>query len=74
MAEIQKQSSFKAFRTVNYDTLKIYVKAHGFKVLSPPKILLIQTQNLIINLDHDDWTLTDDQTLQDAGCGIPYEV
>ena len=32
MAEIQKQSGFKAFRTVNYDTLKIYVKAHGFKV------------------------------------------
>ena len=30
--EIQKQSGFKPFRTVDYDTLKIYVKAHGFKV------------------------------------------
>lgn len=37
MAEIQKQSSFKAFRTVDYDTLKIYVKAHGFKVQQPKK-------------------------------------
>lgn len=31
--EIDKQSAFKPFRTVRYDTLKIYVKAHGFKVL-----------------------------------------
>jgi hypothetical protein len=31
-AEIQKQSALKPFRTVEYDTLKIYVKAHGFKV------------------------------------------
>jgi Uncharacterized conserved protein (DUF2340) len=31
-AEIQKQSAFKPFRAVEYDTLKIYVKAHGFKV------------------------------------------
>jgi Uncharacterized conserved protein (DUF2340) len=57
MIEIQNQSAFKAFQKINYDTLKIYVKAHGFK-----------TQNLIINLDHDEWTLTDEQTLQDAGC------
>lgn len=30
--EIQTQAAFKPFRTVKYDTLKIYVKAHGFKV------------------------------------------
>src|SRR5579862_9615116 len=30
--EINKQSAFKPFRTVDYDTLKIYVKAHEFKV------------------------------------------
>ena len=58
-AEIQKQAAFKPCRSVDYDTLKIYVKAHGFK-----------TQNLIINLDNEEWTLKDDeQTLQDAGCG-----
>ena len=40
------------------DTLKVYFAAHGTK-----------TQNLIINLDHDDdaspWFMTNDKTLSD---------
>src|SRR5579859_4858218 len=66
--EIQKQSAFKPFRSVDYDTLKIYVKAHGFKV-RPLFATTDKTQNLIINMDHEDWTLKDEQTLQEAGCG-----
>lgn len=39
------------------DTLKIYTRAHGSK-----------TTNLIINLDHPDWILTNDsQTLASLG-------
>lgn len=41
------------------DTMKKYTVAHGHK-----------TQNLIINLDHDDWILSDlDATLASVGCG-----
>ena len=28
-----------------------------------------KTQNLIINMDHENWTLKDEQTLQEVGCG-----
>jgi hypothetical protein len=39
--------------------MKKYTVAHGHK-----------TQNLIINLDHDDWILSDlDATLASVGCG-----
>ena len=42
---------------MSFDTLKVYVKAHGAK-----------TSNLIINLDHEDWFLDkDDQTLEELG-------
>jgi hypothetical protein len=30
-----------------------------------------KTQNLIINLENDDWILKDDQTLEALGCGGP---
>ncbi|KAJ3131072.1 hypothetical protein HK100_006870 [Physocladia obscura] len=45
--KIESESTFKVYRTVNFDTFKLYTKAFGAK-----------TQNLIINLDHDtDWIM-----------------
>lgn len=38
--------------------MKLYVKAHGSK-----------TQNLIINLDHEDWFMDDNKTLAEYGVG-----
>jgi len=49
---IVNQPSWKPYRNVLLDTLKLYTKAHGAK-----------TSNLIINLDHDDWILEDDDQL-----------
>ncbi|AGO12675.1 AaceriADR201Wp [[Ashbya] aceris (nom. inval.)] len=46
VAHVQQSSAFRAFRTVDYDALKIYTHAHGTK-----------TVNLVINLDHDEWLL-----------------
>ncbi|AMD22980.1 HHR211Wp [Eremothecium sinecaudum] len=44
---INTASGFKPFRSVKYDTIKIYTHAHGSK-----------TVNLVINFDHDeDWCL-----------------
>ncbi|CCE64955.1 hypothetical protein TPHA_0J01330 [Tetrapisispora phaffii CBS 4417] len=44
---IQSEASFRPFRTITYDTFKVYTHAHGSK-----------TVNLVINFDHDDdWTL-----------------
>ncbi|KAJ7063048.1 hypothetical protein C8F01DRAFT_1131298 [Mycena amicta] len=45
-------ATWKPFRDVSLDTLKLYTHAHGAK-----------TTNLIINLDHDDWILKDDDKL-----------
>ncbi|TFK55331.1 hypothetical protein OE88DRAFT_1033936 [Heliocybe sulcata] len=54
---IQTQPGWKPYRNVDFDTLKLYTKAHGAK-----------TTNLIINLDHDDWILSDDsKTLVEYG-------
>ncbi|SNX85708.1 related to Altered inheritance rate of mitochondria protein 29 [Melanopsichium pennsylvanicum] len=49
--EVRTNSTFRAFRSFaeKLDTLKLYTKAHGSK-----------TTNLIINLDHDDWVLVDE--------------
>ncbi|KAK9386738.1 hypothetical protein V1515DRAFT_537010 [Lipomyces mesembrius] len=59
---IMTQGAFRAFRNVEYNTLKLYTKAHGSK-----------TTNLIINLENDDWILLDhSKTLQD--CGIENET
>ncbi|KAJ3830422.1 hypothetical protein F5880DRAFT_1515585 [Lentinula raphanica] len=56
---IQSQSGWKPYRNVELDTMKLYSQAHGAK-----------TTNLIINLDHDEWILTDDsKTLAEAGFG-----
>ncbi|KAF8629495.1 hypothetical protein AX15_003412 [Amanita polypyramis BW_CC] len=63
-AAIQSQSVWKAYRDVALDTLKLYTKAHGAK-----------TTNLIINLDHDDWILdNEDKTLTDVGFENETEV
>lgn len=46
---IATNGSFRPFRNVKYDTLKVYTHAHGSK-----------TVNLVINFDHDDdkkWVL-----------------
>ncbi|KAA1478373.1 hypothetical protein DENSPDRAFT_788041 [Dentipellis sp. KUC8613] len=52
---INSRSAWKAYRTVSFDTFKLYTKAHGAK-----------STNLIINLDHDDWILDDEnRTLAD---------
>ncbi|KAK9326042.1 hypothetical protein V1517DRAFT_101771 [Lipomyces orientalis] len=60
--DIMTQGAFRALRNVEYDTLKLYTKAHGSK-----------TTNLIINLDNDDWILSDhSKTLQQ--CGIENET
>ncbi|KAF5357834.1 hypothetical protein D9756_001806 [Leucocoprinus leucothites] len=54
---VQTQPGWKPYRNVSLDTLKLYTRAHGAK-----------TSNLIINLDHDDWILDDDnRTLVDLG-------
>ncbi|CAG8583758.1 6626_t:CDS:2 [Paraglomus brasilianum] len=45
--KINTTPGFKPFRNVNYDTLKVYTKAHGAK-----------PTNLVINFEHDeDWLL-----------------
>jgi hypothetical protein len=60
------------------DTLKIYTKAHGSKVIEaglqmlPNEVheVVLQTSNLIINLNNDEWILDDDDAiLADLGIG-----
>ncbi|CAG8562850.1 15587_t:CDS:2 [Acaulospora morrowiae] len=59
--KINTISGFKPFRNVNYDTLKLYTKAHGAK-----------TQNLIINIEHEEWIFgNDEDTL--ISCGLENE-
>ncbi|KAL5511487.1 hypothetical protein ACEPAH_4704 [Sanghuangporus vaninii] len=69
---IKTQPGWKAYRSLTdsndeshrLDTLKLYTKAHGAK-----------TTNLIINLDHDDWILDDDnKTLSQVGLENETEV
>ncbi|TFY72392.1 hypothetical protein EVG20_g639 [Dentipellis fragilis] len=61
---IHSQPAWKAYRTVSFDTFKLYTKAHGAK-----------TTNLIINLDHDDWILDDEnRTLSDYGFENETEI
>ncbi|KAF8964640.1 hypothetical protein BDZ97DRAFT_874190 [Flammula alnicola] len=61
---VATQPGWKPYRSVHLDTMKLYMKAHGAK-----------TSNLIINLDHDDWILGDDQkTLAEVGFENETEV
>lgn len=59
---IQSQQAWKAYRNVQLDTIKLYTKAHSAK-----------TTNLIINLDHDDWILNEDNKVL-ADVGIEHET
>jgi len=49
---VLKTPGWKAYRTVTLDTLKLYTKAHGAK-----------SQNLIINLENDEWILNNDNEM-----------
>ncbi|TRM56640.1 hypothetical protein BD626DRAFT_245197 [Schizophyllum amplum] len=61
---VLQQPGWKPYRNTKLDTLKLYTKAHGSK-----------TSNLIINLDHDDWILSDDsKILADLGFENETEV
>lgn len=56
---IQSSGAYRPYRTVDYDTLKIYTKAHHSK-----------TMNLIINIEDDDETTilkNESKTLADYG-------
>ncbi|KAI9566543.1 hypothetical protein HD554DRAFT_2025364 [Boletus coccyginus] len=56
---IQTGPAWRPYRNAILDTFKLYTKAHGAK-----------TTNLIINLDHDEWILEDDdKILADVGLG-----
>lgn len=61
--EVKTNSAFRAFRSYadKLDTLKLYTRAHGAK-----------TTNLIINLDHPEWLLEDEnlgKLLKEGGSG-----
>ncbi|KAG6865875.1 hypothetical protein C0991_010956 [Blastosporella zonata] len=78
---VQTQSGWKPYRTVTLDTIKLYTKAHGAKarrilhIQHSKPLTPLQTTNLIINLDHDDWILDDDsKTLADCGFENETEV
>ncbi|KAK9477549.1 hypothetical protein V1514DRAFT_333601 [Lipomyces japonicus] len=60
--DIQTQGAYRPFRNVDFDTLKIYTKAHGSK-----------TNNLIVNLNNDDWILDDHSKIL-YDCGIENET
>lgn len=61
---VHTQPGWKPYRNVEFDTMKLYTKAHGAK-----------TTNLIINLDHDDWIIGDDtKILADLGFENETEV
>ncbi|KAI0003323.1 hypothetical protein BJV74DRAFT_876245 [Russula compacta] len=59
---IQTQPGWKPYRFAHMDTLKLYTQAHGTK-----------TTNLIINLDHDEWILSDEGK-QLSECGLVNET
>ncbi|RSH89455.1 hypothetical protein EHS25_002004 [Saitozyma podzolica] len=62
--EMKTAPGWKAYRTLEPDTLKLYTVAHGHK-----------TTNLIINLDHDEWILSDlDKTLAEIGAENETEL
>lgn len=61
---IKTTGSLRPFRNVDFDTIKIYTHAHGTK-----------TQNLVINMDHDDdWVLDLGSDKPLASYGIENET
>ncbi|ADV24655.1 cytoplasmic protein [Cryptococcus gattii E566] len=61
--EVKKGAGFKPYRNLVLDTMKLYTVAHGHK-----------TQNLIINLDHDEWILEPSKTLEEVGAQNETEL
>ncbi|KAF9204725.1 hypothetical protein BGZ49_004942 [Haplosporangium sp. Z 27] len=63
--KVKTTPGWKPYQTVVFDTLKLYTKAHGAK-----------TMNLIINMDHDeDWILNnDDEILAQHGIENETEI
>ncbi|KAI9632092.1 cytoplasm protein [Dioszegia hungarica] len=62
--DIKTAPGYKAYRNLELDTLKLYTVAHGSK-----------TTNLIINLDKDEWILTDmGKTLAEIGAKNETEL
>ncbi|KAG0267318.1 hypothetical protein DFQ27_008878 [Actinomortierella ambigua] len=61
--KIKTTSGFKPYLNVQFDTLKLYTKAHGAK-----------TMNLIINMEHDDWILNENDVLADRGVENETEI
>ncbi|KAF9538222.1 hypothetical protein EC957_007077 [Mortierella hygrophila] len=62
--KIKTTPGWKPYQTVVFDTLKLYTKAHGAK-----------TMNLIINMDNDDWILSnDDEILTNRGIENETEI
>ncbi|CCH43015.1 hypothetical protein BN7_2562 [Wickerhamomyces ciferrii] len=60
--KIKTEGGLRPYRTVNYDSLKIYTHAHGSK-----------TMNLVINFEHDeDWflDLNSENSLHQLGVGM----
>ncbi|KAI0303460.1 hypothetical protein B0F90DRAFT_1809659 [Multifurca ochricompacta] len=64
---IQTQPGWKPYRSAHFDTLKLYTQAMGLR------FYLTETTNLIINLDHDEWILSDDNTTL-TECGFQNET
>jgi hypothetical protein len=60
--KVAQESQFKVYRTVNFDTLKIYFLKHGNK-----------SQNLIINLD-DNGYMEEQKTLEEQGIENETEI
>lgn len=58
---IATTGALRPYRNVEFDSLKIYTKAHGSK-----------TMNLVINFEHDeDWIMSDlSKTLLQYGVGM----
>ncbi|KAF9974165.1 hypothetical protein BGZ73_002473 [Actinomortierella ambigua] len=61
--KIKTTSGFKPYLNVQFDTLKLYTKAHGAK-----------TMNLIINMENDDWILNENDILADRGVENETEI
>ncbi|KAI9203122.1 uncharacterized protein BJ171DRAFT_510932 [Polychytrium aggregatum] len=61
--KIKMLPGMRPYHNHNFDTLKLYTKAHGSK-----------TQNLIINLDHEDWFLDPSKTLLEQSVANETEI
>lgn len=61
--KIRESPGLKPYHSHNFDTFKLYVKAHGSK-----------TSNLIINLDHDELTMDMEKNLSDYGVENETEI